>query len=232
LSTTLKSCTQCHTAKPASDFAADSSRPTGIKSHCKTCDAAKARARRAANPDKYRAADRLRNAARKGYLKASNAKWRAANATGVQAYQATYRAEHRNEARARSAEWRAANPTPKRDPEKHAAWVEANKERLQRQAHTRYLRRSYGYAAARQRRVRDATPAWVDIEALAAVYELARRATEVSGAKYEVDHIIPLRGARVSGLNVPWNLRVIDRAWNREKHIKTFQYRGRANGHS
>lgn len=50
-----------------------------------------------------------------------------------------------------------------------------------------------------------------------ALYKKAREISRETGIPHEVDHIIPLRGKRISGLHVYRNLRVITAKENREK---------------
>lgn len=62
-----------------------------------------------------------------------------------------------------------------------------------------------------------ATPAWADLKVIADFYREARRLTEETGIPHEVDHIVPLRHKKASGLHVQNNLQVITRAENRSK---------------
>ena len=64
------------------------------------------------------------------------------------------------------------------------------------------------------------TPEWLDAEHWAemeAEYALSLWCSEVMGEKYHVDHIVPLKGKKVCGLHVPWNLQVIPAAENIRK---------------
>lgn len=65
-----------------------------------------------------------------------------------------------------------------------------------------------------------ATPKWLSadqIEEIAKFYSHARDCAVISGDKYEVDHIIPLKGKDVCGLHVPWNLQILPADINRRK---------------
>ncbi len=58
------------------------------------------------------------------------------------------------------------------------------------------------YRAKRRGVIRKSTPIWVDMKKLIEFYENCKD-------NMTVDHIIPLCGKDVSGLNVPWNLHMI-----------------------
>lgn len=67
------------------------------------------------------------------------------------------------------------------------------------------------------------TPKWLTEEQLEQIekfYTEAKELEDITKAPYDVDHIVPLKGKTVSGLHVPWNLRVITKEENLKKHNK------------
>lgn len=82
-------------------------------------------------------------------------------------------------------------------------------------------------AAMKRSRKKQATPSWLtkfDIDYIKNIYLQAQVLTEITNTKYEVDHIIPLKGKTVSGLHVPWNLRVITKHENNKKRNKLINF--------
>lgn len=66
------------------------------------------------------------------------------------------------------------------------------------------------YAANRRYDKRIATPVWLTEEQKKQMRAFYTR----RGPNEHVDHIIPLKGVRVCGLHVPWNLRLISKKEN------------------
>lgn len=73
------------------------------------------------------------------------------------------------------------------------------------------------HSAFRNKRVAEATPDWLtDLQRkeIESVYQEARRSTEETGVRHEVDHVVPVKSNLVCGLHVPWNLQVIPKSEN------------------
>lgn len=104
-------------------------------------------------------------------------------------------------ARERSAEWRAANPDKvKAQKPFKRAYKQANPEK------------NAALLAKRRAAKMLRTPKWLtedDFWMMGQAYELAKIRSDAFGFEWHVDHVVPLQGVEVSGLHVPWNLRVI-----------------------
>lgn len=162
-------------------------------------------------------------------------RWKDANRPRIAAYMREYNAanaEHISEAkkvcyRNKHAEYRAkgraywhANkevliPLNRR-------WIEANRDKARAYA-LKWARENPEYAAFRNRRTREATPAWLtdaQRDEMLAIYAEAVRLSCETGIPREVDHIVPLLGENVCGLHVPQNLQILTRTQNRSKGNK------------
>ena len=118
--------------------------------------------------------------------------------------------------------WNAANA------EKHRGWIKAweaqNQDKVKAAQRKWYLANKDKVKAkvrARQAAQLQRTPSWltpIHKERMENQYKLASLLTKVTGTPWEVDHILPLQGANISGFHVPNNLQVIMRKENRSKH--------------
>jgi 5-methylcytosine-specific restriction endonuclease McrA len=67
------------------------------------------------------------------------------------------------------------------------------------------------------------TPRWIKdvfLEEISIIYNRAKLIKKFTGESWHVDHIIPLKGEKVSGLHVPWNLQLLPAAENLAKSNK------------
>lgn len=161
------------------------------------------KARRLEHLEEYRARDRAQKARHREAKRAYDKAYHAANRDKVCAKNRRHKAAKKDYYRAKSREWTEAN----RD------WVNARARRW-RAAHPGYQAR---YLAQRCAHEQQATPAWVNMDAIKAVYAEAVRLTRTTGIRHEVDHIYPLRGRTVCGLHCEANLQILTRSANRRK---------------
>lgn len=108
--------------------------------------------------------------------------------------------------------------------DKHLAlkqrWKDENRERhreINRLYRNANSERGRAATARYRARLVRATPAWLDLKLVKAVYD--RRPDGC-----HVDHIIPLNGPNVSGLNVPWNLQYLPAEVHWRKGNKVPEY--------
>ena len=155
------------------------------------------------------------------YMKVQGAIYRAANpekrAENTRRWQQNNR-EHLLELdRAR----RLANPEASRA-RSRAHYYRHRERELLRQKVWRMANRGVinAFTAKRKADLLQRTPGWLspdDLWVLQEAYALARMRTDLFGFSWHVDHVIPLRGKKVSGLHVPNNVRVIPAADNLRK---------------
>jgi len=108
---------------------------------------------------------------------------------------------------ARSKAWRKANP------EAAAAIRKKSKDNYRANHYDKYIagRRKYYNAKSAKRRAAKlkATGPWTIASEIAKFYKATRALEYVTGIKYHVDHIVPLRGEGVCGLHTHSNMQIL-----------------------
>ena len=139
------------------------------------------------------------------YLERSRLR-RLQNKEETASYQKQYRKDNKDRLRLVNKKWVASN----KDKYKMAklAWDKRNPGKVNAKT------RSYKAAKANRR------PSWLSPSQkleMQEFYILAKDLSWLSLEPSEVDHIVPLRGALVSGLHVPWNLQILPKSINGKK---------------
>jgi molybdenum cofactor biosynthesis enzyme len=144
------------------------------------------------------------------------AAYREANRESLAEKSKTYHRLNREKTLAAQREYRAANPGA------FQRWAALNRETLLAKKSARKKSnpaQNAAHAAAYHAAKLQRTVPFTDPVEIAKVYAQAAE-LRATGHDVAVDHIVPLRGRRVSGLHVHWNLRVIPRIENLRKHNK------------
>ena len=103
----------------------------------------------------------------------------------------------------------------------YTAWKLLNK----KQVCAEWQKRNKGAVNANTRKYQASklkrTPVWLtedEKERMVCYYQVAAMLSKESDKQWHVDHIVPLQGENISGLHVPWNLRVIPAIDNLKKN--------------
>ena len=189
-----KVCSKCKEVKTLDGFSKDKAKKDGCQSECKACN------------------------------KEHNAEYRAANPEKRKEYDANYRADNSEKIREYQVEYRAANP------DYHAEYYAANIEKIKdyQAEYQKANPEKFRANCANRRAVElEAIPSWLtqeDYKAMQDIHKEAARLTKETGIKHEVDHIHPLRGKLICGLQCPSNLQILTRSENRSKSNKFMPY--------
>lgn len=98
-----------------------------------------------------------------------------------------------------------------------------NREKLNLAARRRYQAnpgKDISKVTTRKRTLKSAQPKWANTFFIEEIYHLAKIRSEVTGVKWHVDHIVPLKSDKVSGLHCEANLQVITQKDNCSKGNK------------
>ena len=185
-----KVCNKCKEDKPLNAFYKAKNKKCGLRGECKECS------------------------------KAKNSKYYAKNSETIKERTKQYKLDNpekcRESARPTKAKWNAANQ------DKIAAYrIKHSGSDKHKKARSNWLKnnrdkgRSYcaKYRSAKAQR----RPAWANVDLISAFHAEAKRLEELTGIKFHVDHIIPMQGELVSGLDVETNLQILTAHENMSK---------------
>jgi len=108
--------------------------------------------------------------------------------------------------------------------ERNRAWAALNADKISQQKKEYYLANKEELKKAKRQRYverRNRIVSWdAELTSLvyAEAYDLIEKRNKITGIQWSVDHIIPIKGKTVSGLDVWNNLQVIPLSENKRKH--------------
>jgi len=123
--------------------------------------------------------------------------------------------------RAKHPERRKASQKKYRESLKAKAVLEAWRDEDKKENHDKWAKRWSADRAKYRDRLRIATlDGYTPFGLINSFYPLVKKLTKETGIKHSIDHIVPLKGDSVCGLNVPWNIQIIPLSENMKKGNK------------
>lgn len=219
----MKRCAKCEQTKPRAEFSKNKRLADGLWCYCKQCDRKRMAERRAADPERVREIMRRSVEKNRDAINARKRARRAADPEGTKTQRKADYAKYREQELATMRAWKAANREHMQQQQAAKYWADPASARAKQNAYrAKFPHLARAWRMARIAAGKRATPVWSDGSRIKLAYEAADLLMQVTGEWYEVDHIVPLRGAIarkhvVCGLHVDYNLQVIPRSENRTK---------------
>lgn len=198
-----RKCRICKKFKSTTKFGKLKASSDGVNTVCKSCNV------KAVRKSYYKHLKRKRLAGKK-----SAAKWRKANKNHISKHLKEY--YEKNSKRIKKRQKKYAKNNPKKRKATSKKYYSKNKIRYKynlRRWRKANPKRAKAHSNARARRIRKATPKWLS----KALFNKIVKFYEKCPKNKTVDHIIPIAGKKVFGLNVPWNLQYLTRPENARK---------------
>lgn len=204
----MKTCTRCLCDKDRSCFYRGTRSPDGLRAMCKQCSNDQQRQRRLSDPLKAREIAQRWQAKNKEKIAEYHRNWRLSDPEARSKVSKEYRQKNKEATRVRHREWYENNVEKKRA--QSLEWAAKNPDAMA--AISRKWRlanphvRRIAVARRRARKIAVTLPFDFDLFELveAEAYHLASVRTEVTGVKWHVDHIVPLKTPLVQGFEY-WN---------------------------